>query len=317
MKRSMIVGLSVAAVMAMAGVVSADQFWGSGSVEASYTGPGGSVLFSLDTASGTVGTTYTYSDWNSILDVTCAPGNILYAVHNTAGSVANYYNFSLAKVDATTGAVLSDTSIKTITGAGDQPQWNALEYHDGKLYAVENSTYPGSTSNAKRGYIYQVALNGMGDPTSTTLGAFVGNSDAINGSNPDGALAFHNGTWYASNWKTDHTSWMETTTDIMNTDFTASVGTHPVGLFDGWDFDANGDLLGISWMANGNAPSSADFNVYQIDPLTGSAAALYNIESQLPSDIVSLSGFTAVPEPATLSLMALAIGGLVLIRKRK
>jgi hypothetical protein len=305
----MIIGLSVAAVMAMAGVASADQFWGSASVP-QRTGTG-SVLFKLDTATGTVGTTYTYSDWNIIMDVTYAPGNILYAVHNTPGTGDdNFYNFKLAKVDAATGTVLSDTSLRTLTGM-DQPQWNALEYHDGKLYAVENCWYTGSASYDKRGYIYEVGLNGSGDPISAALGAYIGGYPA-----PDGALAYRDGTWYASDWKTDHSSWIKKTTDIMNTDFTASVGTSPVGLIDGWDFEADGDLLGISWWAN-TGTASDDFNVYKINPVTGSATALFNIQSQLPSNIESLSGLTAVPEPGTLSLMALAIGGLVLIRKRK
>ena len=303
MRRFMIAALGVAAVLLTTGVASADMFWGSASVP-QQTGTG-SVLFKLDTATGIVGTTYAYSDWNIIMDVTCAPGNILYAVHNTPGTGNdNFYNFKLAKVDAATGTILSDTSLRTLTGM-DQPQWNAMEYNNGKLYAVENSWYTGSASYDKRGYIYEVGLNGSGDPTSATLGAYIGGYPA-----PDGALAYRDGTWYASDWRTDHSSWVAETADVMNTNFTENVSTSPVGLMDGWDFEADGDLLGVSWWANTGTPSD-DFNVYKINPLTGSATALFNIKSQLPSNIESLSGLSAVPAPGTLAL--LGIGGLGLL----
>jgi hypothetical protein len=308
MKRAIIVSATLTAVMAMSGAASADQFWGSASAP-QKTGTG-SVLFQLDTATGTVGTTYVYNNWNIIMDVTYAPGDILYAVHNTPGTGDNdFYNFKLAKVDATTGAVITDTSIRTLTGM-DQPQWNALEYYDGKLYAVENSWYDGSASYDKRGYIYQVGLDGNGDPISAALGAYIGGYPA-----PDGALAYHDGTWYASDWRTDHSSWIKTTTDVMGTNFTASASTSPIGLIDGWDFEANGDLLGISWWAN-TGIASDDFNVYKINPLTGSSTALFNIKSQLPSNIESLSGLTATPEPTTLSLLGIAAVGLMLRRRR-
>ena len=214
-------------------VAQADQFWGSASMP---WGTGGPVLFALDTSTGTVGTTYAYPNWSWIMAATCAPGRILYAVYNPIGDL---YNFRLAKVDATTGAVLSDTLVKNLTFT-DYPQWNALEFHDGKLYAVENCTF-GSAYSAglKRGYIYEVGLDAYGDPISATLGAYIGGYPA-----PDGALAYRDGTWYASDWKTDHSSWIKKTTDIMATDFTATVGTSPVGLFDGWDFEADGRSAG-------------------------------------------------------------------------
>ena len=301
MKSKMMAMVTLVAVMFIAGMARSDQFWGAASVPQSTTLTG-SVLFKLDTATGTVGTTYTYSDWNIIMDVTYAPGNILYAVHNTTGSLDNFYNFKLAKVDAATGTVLSDTLVKNLTGT-DEPQWNALEYHDGKLYAVENcwtNTRPGDTGSAyaKRGYIYEVGLDGSGDPISATLGAYIGGYPA-----PDGALAYRDGTWYASDWRDDAphaSSWIKTTTDIMNTNFTATLHTEPIGYFDGWDFEADGDLLGVSWYS--------DFNVYKINLSTGNPTALFNIQSQLPSNIESLSGLTAVPIPAaTVALVPNAL----------
>ena len=295
MKRSMVAVLGVAAVLFIAGLAWADQFWGAASSEESANSSTAHdpILFKLDTATGTVGTIYTYSSWRTILDVTCAPGNILYAVHSTTSDANANKTFMLAKVDATTGAVLSDTVINTLTGT-DLPAWNALEYHNGKLYAVENCWRQVDpthhTAWDKRGYIYEVGLNGSGDPTSATLGAYIGGYPA-----PDGALAYRDGTWYASDWRADAphaSSWIRTTTDIMNTNFTsdlASVHTEPKGYFDGWDFEADGDLLGVSWMA------SYGLNVYKIDLVTGNPTALYNIGPQLPVHIVSFSGLSALP----------------------
>ena len=89
MKRSIIAVLGVSAVMFIAGMASADQFWGAASSEESANSSTAHdpVLFKLDTATGTVGTIYTYSDWRTILDVTYAPGNILYAVHSTTSDL--------------------------------------------------------------------------------------------------------------------------------------------------------------------------------------------------------------------------------------
>jgi len=299
MIRKLFAAVVMVAVLCAGGVVQAEDFWGSGSAD---WGNSGAVLFKLDTATGNVELTYEYSGWSYIMGVTYAPGNVLYAAHNTTDDL---YNFKIAKVDAGTGAVLSDTPINTLSGT-DIPIWNSLEYFNGDLYAVENNSWGSSyTAYQYRGYIYQVDLDGNGDPASAILGSYIGGYPA-----PDGALAYYNGTWYASDWRTNTSSWIRTTTDIMNTDFTATASTSPVGLFAGWDFEADGDLLGVSWYY--------DFNVYEIDKTTGVATALFNIGSQLPTSVTMLGGLsnTAVPEPTILSLLALGLIGIAGARKK-
>ncbi len=306
---------AVLALLVSGGMTQADQFWGSASAPWGGAGPS-NVPIGHSHWNGR--DNLRVPDWSWIMAATSAPGNILYAVHNDIG---NLYNFKLAKVNATTGAVLSDTPIASFS-ATDYPQWNALEYYDGKIYAVENSTadaynataYPDwtGTANANRGHVYEVGLDGSGDPISVTLGAYIGGYPA-----PDGALAYKDGVWYASDWNTNHSSWIKTTTDVMNINFTASVGTSPVGLFDGWDFEADGDMLGVSWWAD-TGTASDDFNVYKIDPLTGSATALFNIKSQLPSNIESLSGLSAaapVPEPMSIFLGIMGLGSIAGFRR--
>jgi len=264
---------------------SADIFWGSGSPGWGVASP---ALFKFDTGTGTVQTTYTYSTWSWIMDVEYAPGNVLYAVHNTT---ANSYSFSLAKINAATGVVISDTPLDNLTTV-DSSMFNALEYQNGKLYGVENWS-------SKRGYTYEITLDGSDDPVSAALGAYVGAA-------PDGALAYKDGVYYASDWKTDSSSRIMTSANIMTTNFSESGSTSPVGLIAGWDFETDGDMLGVSWYY--------DFNVYQINLTTGAATALYNLKSQLPSNLTMYSGLTDVPEPATMALLSL--GGLALLRKK-
>lgn len=223
------------------------------------------------------------------------PGGVLYAAHNTTADV---YNFKIARIDAASGAVLSDTVINSLTGT-DYPIWNSLHYHEGALYAVENNSWgSGYTAGQQRGHTYQVALDGGGDPCSAVLGAYIGGA-------PDGGLTWRDGVWYASDWKTDSSSWIKTSTDIMATDFSASTATSPNGLISGWDFTDDGRWIGVSWYYT--------FDVYQIDPNSGAETVLYNLASQLPSN-VTMYGALTVPEPATMSLLAL--GTLAVLRRR-
>jgi hypothetical protein len=294
-------------VLITAALSQADIFWGSASSDESANSSTARdpILFQLDTATGTVGTVYTYSQWRTILDVAYAPGNVFYVVHSNVSDTADNKTFMLAKVNASTGAILSDTQINTLSGT-DLPAWNALKYHDGKLYAVENSWKGAGTAEAMRGHVYEVSLNSGGDPTSATVGAYIGGYPA-----PDGALAYKDGVWYASDWRDDApnaSSWIKTSTDIVNTDFTATLNTESIGYFDGWDFEADGDLLGVSWMA------SYGMKVYQINLTTGNPTEVWDIVSQLPEHIISFSGLTAIPEPATIAILSL--GGLLLKRKK-
>lgn len=280
-------------VLTAAASASADTFWGAGC--GSDWGDGSPAIFQLDTAAGTVGTTHVYSDWSWVLGLAYTDGH-LYATHNTT---SDGYTVKIAKIDPATGAVLSDTPVYGLTGT-DYPQPNTLHAKDGKLYGIENNTWgSGYTAGQNRGYVYEFSLDASGDPISATQGAYVGGA-------PDGALTYKDGTWYASDWLSGSSSSIMTTDDIMNTDFTSAGATQGTGYFSGWDFEADGDLLGVSWY-------NSNFNVYDIDPTDGSLTTLYNIGSQLPSSVEQLTALT-VPEPASLSLLAL--GGLALLRRR-
>ncbi len=290
--------LAVAAAVFVATQASADLFWGSAAPQWDGSNP---VIFQFDTITGTVGTKYQYSDWMWIISVAAAPNNNLYAVHNTT---ADKYGFKLARIDASTGAVLSSKPLNSIVSSSGY-DWNALHYHAGKLYAVENS-------GVNRGRVYEISLDSSGDPLSGVLGAYIGPV-------PDGALTFKDGLWYASDWRNNSSSYIQTTTNIASGTFAPLAGgpgyTTGVGLVDGWDFDSSGRLLAVSW-------SNQDFNVYNIDLPSGNATALYNLQSQLPSNLNRLTGLSApaapIPEPVFFQMGAmLGLGGLGLLRFRR
>ena len=224
-------------------------------------------------------------------------GDYLYASHNT---LSDPYNFQIAKINRATGAVLSDTYVKSWLGVS-YSQVNALDWNGGNLYGVENST----SYNSNRGRAVMVSIGSTGDPVGASYGAVVGGA-------PDGALEYDNGTWYASDWRTGSSSWIKKSTDIMGTNFAATNSTSGVGLVSGWEFDDAGHLLGVSWYY--------DFHVYDINLDTGVATSLgYDLRSQLPGNITMMGGLSeVVPEPLTMLGVFLGVGGIgAYIRRRR
>ncbi len=286
----------VLAVTATAGATG--LMWGSASPDWN-SGNLGPVIFMFDSATGSVNQTFQFGSWNWIMAVADS-GDYLYASHNTA---SDYGNMKIAKIDRTTGAILSDTAINGFLGT-TYSQVNSLDYVGGTLYGVENCTW----DTTYRGHAVGISLGAGGDPSGAVVGASIGAA-------PDGALDYHNGQWYASNWKSDSpaSSWIKTTGDIMNTDFSNTVATSGIGFVSGWEFDVNGSLLGVTWNYN-------NFHVYSFDLGTGAATDLgYNMKSQLPSNITMMGGMSeVVPEPLTMAGLALGIGSLATyLRKRK
>lgn len=276
----------------------ARELWGTGSPDwgSGANGPS-SVIFKFDTSTGVIGTPFSFetSNWMWISGLADS-GAYLYASHNTYDTLEGYldtHDFKIAKIDRYTGDVVSDTSIAGFLGQ-TYSQVNALDFVDGKLYAVENAT-SGSTI---RGYAIEVLLDGNGDVTGATQGAFVGPY-------PDCGLDYYDGLWYATSWgytpNNKQGSIVYTSPDIMNTPFT-QVGTgnsavEGIGMIDGWEFDKAGDLYAVSWLDYYGYSATA---VYSIDTSTWTATELYDLASQLPEYIISLDGLSEyVPVPTT------------------
>ncbi len=291
----------------------AGELWGTGSPDWGTGASGPSpVIFKFDTSDGDIGKTFSFetSNWMWISGLADS-GKYLYASHNTYDTVTGYldtHDFKIAKINRYTGAVLSDTSIAGFLGQTFS-QVNALDFVNGKLYAVENAT-SGSTI---RGYAMEILLDANGDVVGATKGAYVGPY-------PDAGLDFHDGLWYATSWgytppPKKEGSIVYTSPDIMNTPFT-QVGTgnsavQGIGMIDGWEFDEAGNLFAVTWYP---VPSSATA-VYSIDTSTWTATLLYDLAPQLPGDIISLDGLSDVVVPVATTKNACKNGGWQLLAR--
>jgi len=308
--------VGAALILAIAGTAGAEGLmWGTGSPDWQYAASGPSpVVFLFDTSTGSILKTLSFesSDWMWTSGV-ADNGEYLYVSHNIYDTSAslNTHDFAVAKVDRSTGQVLSDTRISGYLGQ-TYSQINALDFHDGKLYAVENAT-SGSTL---RGYALEVGLNASGDVVSATQGAYVGPY-------PDCGLDYHGGTWYATSWgyapDGKEGSLVYTSPDIMSTAFTqigtGNSGVSGIGMIDGLEFDAAGNLFAVSWYGYNYSATG----VYGIDTGAWTASQLYDLSSQLPDTITQLNGLSdVVPEPLTMLGVFLSVSALTgYIRRRR
>ena len=302
MKKLLTILSVVGLIMVGSGPASAGELWGTGSPDWAYGTSGQSpVIFQFDTCSGVISKTLSFGagngNWMWISGL-ADNGQYLYASHNIYDTTesSNTHDFRIAKINRTTGAVISDTSISGFLGQ-TYSQVNALDFKDGKLYAVENAT-SGSTI---RGYAMEILLAANGDVSGATKGAFVGPY-------PDCGLDYHDGLWYATSWGYTPLGYegsiVYTSPDIMNTNFT-QVGTgdsavEGIGMIDGWEFDDAGTLFAVTWY---NVPASATA-VYSINTSTWTATLLYDLASQLPPSIISLDGLSEVIQTPTAITLA-------------
>ncbi len=273
----------------------AELFWGGGGVDwgTGASGPS-SVVYRLDSNTGLIDKTMSFEsyDWmwiNGIAD----SGKYLYISHNTydidGGSYMDTHDFKIAKVDRCSGAVLSDVSISGFLGQGFS-QVNALDFHDGNLYGVDNVT----SNSTLRGYALQMHLDQNGDVVNSSVGAFVGPY-------PDCGLDFNkaNGLWYATSWgytppPKKEGSLLFTSPDIMSTNFTQEgVGNSAVsgiGMISGLAFSKTGDCFAVSWYGADHSATS----VYSVDVTLRTATPLYDLAPQLPSSVTYLDGLADV-----------------------
>lgn len=292
MKRTLIILSVLVLILVGNNAASAAQLWGTGSPAWGSGSSGPSpVIFMFETSTGQINRTTTFDSYNWMwISGLADGGKYLYASHNTYNTDPltnrDTHDFKIAKINKSTGAVLSDTSVAAFLDQ-DLSQVNALDFHEGRLYAVENAT-SGSTI---RGYAVQVLLDLDGDVIGAIKGAYVGDY-------PDCGLDFHNGLWYATSWGYTpgglEGSIVYTSPDIMTTSFT-QVGTgnsavEGMGMINGWEFDDGGNLFAVTWYS---VPNSATA-VYRINTTTWQATLLNDLASQLPTTIISLDGLSEV-----------------------
>jgi hypothetical protein len=298
MKKWALMGILCLAVTAQS-AYGAGVMWGNASPGWGQPDP---KIFKIDTGSGQIvpGTTWTYGEWNWIMDVADS-GEYLYAAHNT---VAQGYDVAIAKIDRATGNILSDTYVSGFLNQ-TASQINALEFLDGQLYGIENATW----GSDMRGHAVVIDLDTSGDPVSASKGAYLGLA-------PDGALDYRDGSFYASTWKSGGNPGVSSIGTIDASEiadptksFALISETNPAsGLMSGWQYGPNGDLISVSWQ---------NLGLYKVDPSTGDTTFINDV-SGLPSGY-SMGGLdTVVPEPLTMLAVfggCGALGGY--IRRRR
>ena len=312
MKKLFLIYAVAALILALSGTAgAAETLWGTGSPDWSYGTSGPSpVIFNFDTSTGTINNTFSFeaSNWLWTSGVADS-GKYLYASHNIYDTAAssNTHDFRIAKIDRTTGAVLSDTPISGFLGQ-TYSQVNALDFFDGKLYAVENAT----SGSSLRGFALEIGLNAGGDVVGATPGAYVGPY-------PDCGLDYYGGAWYSTSWGypgggSEQGSLVYTSPDIMTTNFTQlGTGVTGMGMVDGLEFDNLGNLFAVSWYGDDYSAMS----VYSIDG-TWAATPLYDLTSQLPGSIVQLNGLSeVVPVPGAILLGGFGAGIVSWLRRRR
>jgi hypothetical protein len=270
---------------------SAGNLWGTGSPDwGSGTSGPSPVIFLFNTDTGKIKKTISFEQYNWMwISGLADSGKFLYASHNAydeSGSLESSHNFKIAKIDEKTGEVLSDTSIAEPLGQ-TYSQVNALDFLNGKLYAVENAT-SGSTL---RGYAIEITLDENGNVNGANQGAYVGPY-------PDCGLDYRDGLWYATSWGYTQDgkqgSIVYTSPDIMNTEFTEQNEGYAVDgitMIDGLAFDNDGNLFAVCWYANDDISPTA---VYSINTSDWTATFLYDLASQLHANIISLDGLSNV-----------------------
>jgi hypothetical protein len=288
----------LAILLTLSGVAQATILWGSSSPGWLSGDP---EIFKLDTSLGQIvpNSKWSYSERNWIMDLADG-GNYLYA---TMDLKTNAGDVPVVKIDKSTGSILSETYISTLLNT-DNSHINALEYLDGKLYGVDNTTW----DSTYRGYAIEMSLDSSGDVTGASVGAYVGIA-------PDGALDYRDGKFYASSWKSGGNpgeSWIATinANDIGDNtkSFDKTIFTQPAsGLMSAWQFEA-GELISMSWQNNG---------IYSINTTSGATTQLFPTINNLTSGH-TMSGLDAVvPEPSTWLLFGTGLLGLVGIGRKK
>lgn len=295
--------LTILLFFLLSGVAQAVTMWAS----ASSTTSAESEIFKLDTSTGKVVAGSKWSYTGNYGGSAVAPMSIADSGDYLYGAGIWYSNYSaIQKLDRTTGASLGS---QQFVGGWNQYSFahlNALEYANGKLYAVDNTTVG---ANSHRGHVIEMTLDASGDVDTVSVGAYIGAA-------PDGALEYREGNFYASSWKSGGDPGVSSIMKIDAADigdstksFTELSSTTPAsGLMDGWQFDSNGDLIAVSWQNDG---------LYSINPTTGGTTTVASSINGVSSGY-DMSGLDAVvPEPTTWLLFGTGLLGLVGFGRKK
>jgi hypothetical protein len=124
------------------------------------------------------------------------------------------------------------------------------------------------------------------------------------------ALAYDiSGSWFAADTLQDTLVTFDPTTGLLTTIGALGIDA---ARFNGLDISP---LTGIMYLNTPASSSDPQANLYTVDKATGTVTLLGQIGA--PGDAILVRGLAVVPEPGTLSLLALGLFGFLVARRRQ